>query len=72
MATATAAPDTARLDALSREINELYDGGRLTKDDYTRILAEAVAASAGHGDMVTFVYAVANPDWTMADFSSVR
>jgi vacuolar-type H+-ATPase subunit B/Vma2 len=72
MAIATAAPDIDRLNSLSREINGLYGAGRLTKADYTRILAEAVAASAGHGDLVTFVYAVADPAWTKDDFTSVR
>lgn len=64
-----AKPNIERLQALSREMDQLIAEGRWDYANYRRILQEAKEASGGNGDFLSFLIVEAEPEWLEGDLA---
>jgi len=56
-------PDNDKLDKLAREMEVLFDSGRLTREEFIRIWREAVEATHGNGDEMEPFALFADDEW---------
>jgi len=56
-------PDDEKLDKLAREMDVLFDSGRLTREEFIRIWREAVESAHGEGEEMEPFLLFAKEEW---------